>query len=171
MVERNYRKKTYIFVFIIIALFLLLLSPIAAATYNRPWDTPQKAIDGGAQYIGQDYINKGQYTSYFKRFNVSNDRYYSAYTHQYMTNIRAPYSEAYKSYTAYKGQLNQNFHFYIPVYKSMVSQTSLPANNKTTITKCYTTTQKQDATFEKSIDGFPEDYKPYLRYLHTKYPD
>lgn len=170
MVERNYRKKTYIFVFIIIALFLLLLSPIAAATYNRPWDTPQKAIDGGAQYIGQDYINKGQYTSYFKRFNVSNDRYYSAYTHQYMTNIRAPYSEAYKSYTAYKGQLNQNFHFYIPVYTSMVSQTSLPANNKTTITKCYTTTQKQDATFEKSIDGFPEDYKPYLRYLHTKYP-
>lgn len=40
-------------------------------TYNRPWTKPGKSIIGGASYIGEKYINCGQNTTYYQRFNVN----------------------------------------------------------------------------------------------------
>lgn len=36
---------------------------------NRGWTTPAKAIIGGAKFVRQDYINKGQNTLYRMRWN------------------------------------------------------------------------------------------------------
>ena len=90
-------------------------------TYQRPWNTPEAAINGGAEFIAAGYVKKGQNTDYFEKFNVSSYSQYSLYTHQYMTNIYAPVSEGLKIYNAYNagGLLNSNFVFVIPVYKDM----------------------------------------------------
>lgn len=87
-------------------------------TYYRPWTSVTKSILGGAQYIATSYINKGQNTLYLQKFNVA---YYPYYSHQYMTNVKAPTSEAYSQYRSYSALniLDQSYVFYIPVYKNM----------------------------------------------------
>lgn len=86
----------------------------------RPWNTIDKAIRGGAKFIGSSYINVGQYTVYFQKYNTSAAASKSL-GHQYMTNIEAPSSEATIVYNKYKdaNQLNNEFVFYIPVYINM----------------------------------------------------
>lgn len=74
----------------------------SGSTYQRPWNTPQKSILGGAQYLGEKYINAGQNTMYLQRFNVKSNGTYSIYTHQYMTNISGAASEAASTADAYQ---------------------------------------------------------------------
>ena len=104
-------------------------------TYMRPWKTPKDAIVGGAIWISERYISKGQNTSYFKKWNVVYNHAIKNglkpsknYTHQYMQNIQAPSSEAYSTYKSYANLnlLDMGFTFYIPVYKNMPEQTKLP---------------------------------------------
>lgn len=90
-----------------------------SGSYGRPWNTREKSIVGGATYIGESYIKKGQNTGYFQKFNVvvaSN-----LYNHQYMTNVQAASNEGLKSYTAYNtmGMLNSTITFNIPIYNNM----------------------------------------------------
>ncbi len=93
----------------------------SGTTYGRPWTTPGKSIIGGAQYIGEKYINCGQNTIYYQRFNVNKNSTYSLYTHQYMTNIYGAVNEAAFTYEAYEslGILSQSKTFIIPVYDDM----------------------------------------------------
>ena len=95
-------------------------------SYNRPWNSPEKTIYGGAEYISENYISQGQDTIYFERFNVKPGATNSTYSHQYMTNIRAHSSEAYKNYQTYSktNSLNNSFEFLIPVYENMPGETS-----------------------------------------------
>ena len=90
-------------------------------TYQRPWDSPKKSIIGGAQFIAEKYISKGQHTSYLQRFNVNPEASYPVYTHQYMTNLSGAAIPAYSNYSAYRtaGMLDLEFRFLIPVYKNM----------------------------------------------------
>ncbi len=95
--------------------------------YAKGWTTPAKAVEGGSQELAKNYINQGQFTGYYQRFNVRNGAK-KVGTHQYMTNIMAPYSEASStkaSYTKY-GILNQPLVFEIPVYDGMPASTKLP---------------------------------------------
>ena len=99
-------------------------------TYNRPWTTPAKSIVGGAIYIGEAYIGKGQNTLYTQKFNVTYTD--CLYWHQYMGNVQAPVSEAAKVYEAYKssGAVNKSITFAIPVYKNMpAALVKMPAAN------------------------------------------
>ena len=66
----------------------------SGTTYLRPWTDRYRSIVGGAQYIGQSYIQKGQNTGYLEKFNLTAN---SRYSHQYMTNVEAAYSEAIKT--------------------------------------------------------------------------
>lgn len=93
----------------------------SVTTYMRPWNTKEKAILGGASYIVSKFISKGQNTLYLQRFNVGPDAVYSHYTNQYMTNIRAHASEAYKVYKSYRDNnlLGVDYEFLIPVYNEM----------------------------------------------------
>lgn len=96
----------------------------SGTTYNRPWTSASKSIIGGAIYIGESYINKGQNTLYTQKFNVTYKD--CLYWHQYMGNVQAPRTEAAKVYEAYKasGALNKAITFAIPVYKNMPGTTA-----------------------------------------------
>ncbi len=85
--------------------------------YMLPWNTPYKAIVGGAIWIGKGYIDKGQDTLYYQKFNVVNQ----VWTHQYMTNIMAPYQESEDIYKSYRELeiLETPYVFVIPYYKNM----------------------------------------------------
>lgn len=89
-------------------------------TYMRPWNTKYKAIVGGAQYLGSNYINVGQNTLYLQKFNMTSS---NTYNHQYMANIEAPASEALKTAEAYgEDKANMSLVFSIPVYSAMPSK-------------------------------------------------
>lgn len=95
--------------------------------YGRPWNTLEKAIVGGAQFIAEGYINNNQDTAYLQKFNVNNGKSKIG-VHQYMTNVRAPLGEANSTYSAYKSfnMLDNEFVFSIPVYKNMENMYLLP---------------------------------------------
>ena len=87
-------------------------------SYGRPWNSPYKSIVGGAKFLGEDYINIGQNTLYFEKFDVS--RSSGHYTHQYMQNLTAPLSEAsttYNSYSGINGLFDESLVFIIPIFK------------------------------------------------------
>ncbi len=94
-----------------------------ATSYGRPWNTPAKSIAGGAKYIAEGYIAKGQFTGYLQKFNV-NKATGSLYLHQYMSNVTGALSQGYTNYAAYakSGRLYEKFIFSIPVYENMPSQ-------------------------------------------------
>ena len=133
-------------------------------TYNRPWNSMDKAIRGGAKWIGENYINIGQNTIYFKKWDVVgnvNSASGDNYNHQYQTNIQAPMVEGnsvYKSYNESK-ILDSTFVFYIPVYENMPSSTSLPATgNPNNYLKSLTI----NGVSVSSFDGGVTNYNYYV---------
>ena len=97
------------------------------------WFTPEFAlIDGAIEVLKGGYISKGQITKYFYKFDVVGDtilednqtKEFSSnlfYSHQYMTNIQDPSSQAgmLMEYYTNNGLLDSNLTFVIPVYKNM----------------------------------------------------
>ena len=97
----------------------LAWAAVEGGSYGRPWNTPYKSILGGAQFLGTSYINVKQNTLYTQKFNVTNNS--CLFSHQYMTNVQAPSTEARNVYAAYSKNnlLNSSLVFEIPVYKNM----------------------------------------------------
>ncbi|WP_017548096.1 GW dipeptide domain-containing protein [Salinicoccus carnicancri] len=64
---------------------------LAGARYAQQmgWDTPAKAIVGGARFISQSYFNRGQTTLYSMRWNPVNPG-----TYQYATDVNWAYATA-----------------------------------------------------------------------------
>ncbi len=91
----------------------------AYTSYGRPWNTPQKTIYYGAQYI-YDSFSENQYTGYLQKFNV-NPNSDSLHSHEYMANVRAAAFESQKAYKAYASAdiLSTKKVFSIPVFKNM----------------------------------------------------
>lgn len=91
--------------------------------YEHGWNTQEKSIEGGAELLADGYINAGQNTLYFEKFNFVNGKA----SHQYMANIKAPYSEASTTYNSYNGVgvINEAFSFVIPIYTDMPDKTEL----------------------------------------------
>lgn len=92
----------------------------------RPWNTRMKSIIGGAIFIGKSYINKGQDTLYYEKFDMTGRG------HQYMTNILAPRSESVKSAQGYSDSNKESisFVFKIPVYENMSENVcAIPTGN------------------------------------------
>lgn len=79
------------------------------------------AIGGGASFLKNKYMDKGQYTVYTHKFNVHPISASSLYVNQYMSNLAGPKSEANTAYNSYKnaGILETKFVFYIPVYSNV----------------------------------------------------
>lgn len=89
-------------------------------TGDQPTDLTL-AIGGGATFLKNRYMDQGQYTIYAQKFNVHPVSASSLYVNQYMTNLKAPSSEASIAYNAYKnaGALESNFEFFIPIYSNL----------------------------------------------------
>lgn len=94
---------------------------------QKGWNTKQKAIVGGASWIVSGYINAGQNTPYFQKWNTSKNAT-KAYYHQYMANIKAVASSASTTKSSYSsmGILEYPFVFQIPIYEGIPETTSLP---------------------------------------------
>ena len=84
---------------------------------NRPWNTVEKGIVGGAIAYGANYVDNGQDTFYLKKFNVQGS---NKYKHQFMTNVIAAAQEGAKLSGAYSAEIkNSALVFRIPVYQNM----------------------------------------------------
>lgn len=100
------------------------MSAANKTTFLIPWNSPYNSIVGGAKYIGNNYINRGQNTVYLQKFNLSS---YSTFNHQYMANVEAAKAEAQKTYAAYQNFTEMPVVFYIPVYENMpVEKAEIP---------------------------------------------
>lgn len=85
--------------------------------YGRPWNTPEKAIIGGAWFYMNNYPSNGQDTFYLKKFNVQGS---NLFKHQYMTNVDGAASEASLFAEGYAQMLKTApLRFKIPVYQNM----------------------------------------------------
>ncbi len=96
----------------------------STATKNKyliPWNTKERAIIGGAIFIGSSYINLGQNTIYLQKFHVYDTSDDELFWHQYMTNVLAPYSESKLIYNGYANGnlLDTSMSFVIPIYENM----------------------------------------------------
>ena len=83
------------------------------------WDSMYKSIKGGAKFITESYIQYGQTTVYYQKYNVVNRN--NLYGNQYMTNIWGAYSEGRimrSKYIKY-GILDSTFTFNIPLFVGM----------------------------------------------------
>lgn len=120
----------------------------------KPWNSRMKSIIGGAIILGKNYINKGQDTIYYEKFDVKN------FYHQYMTNILGARSEAVTAAKAYTESMKQNTSlvFTIPVYENMPEQVcdcpvgSGSANNK--LRSLSVSGQNLTPTFSKDTTSY-----------------
>lgn len=100
--------------------------------YLLPWDNHYDAIVGGANWIGTGYINSGQNTPYYQKWNID-AKHGSLWWHQYMGNIIAPTSESISIFNTYKAAeiLNIEHEFSIPVLADMLNEPApFPSNDK-----------------------------------------
>ncbi len=93
-------------------------------SYNRPWNTREKSITGGAQWYAEGYISIGQDTYYYMDFDVIPEG--GLYNHQYATSAYDAYGKANFLAKAYSSAMSSSLVFHIPVYKNMPEITRLP---------------------------------------------
>ncbi len=120
------------------------------------WDSPYKCLLGSAEKIGSGYINKGQNTLYYQKFNVAGE---NLYNHQYMTNVQAPSSEGrIRANSATEAEKAGALTFIIPVYKTMPEEaTTLPpktGNNNNFLDKITVTGCTISPTFDRYVKTY-----------------
>ena len=86
---------------------------------SQGWNSAKKSIIGGIGTI-KSYINRGQDTLYYQKFNVVCESYYQ---NQYAQNLLDAQSigQTLKGYYKDSGLLESSFTFEIPLYKNMPS--------------------------------------------------
>ena len=108
---------------------------------QQGWDSQYKAIVGGAKLIGKQYIDAGQNTPYFNKWDVVGTKILQdgqsqtvqesdMFAHQYMTNIQDPTNQSYSYYDLYSQNLNSDITFIIPVYDDMPASNPMPHDIK-----------------------------------------
>ena len=109
------------------------------------WNTMKKGIEGGIAVVKQGYLDVGQNTLYLNKFDVNPASPGKFYTHQYMQNLSAAYSEARTLRSAYvsTGTLDSTIKFIIPVYENMPGTPSARPDGGTTSTSDTTTISVQ----------------------------
>ena len=122
------------------------------------WDTPEKALIGGALKFANQYILRNQNTLYAQKFDYDG-QYNGKYWHQYMTNIMAPYSEGGQVRRSYStaGQLENSFVFLIPVYEERPASSPKPTEHKnqnTCLNSLTVNDQEVIQTFDKDKKDF-----------------
>lgn len=124
--------------------------------YMRPWNTRYKSIIGGAVMLGDGYINIGQDTLYYKKF----DYVGTPYTHQYMTHVRAPEIEAEKTAKAYTTEVKENTSivFKIPVFKNMPETAAIMPTGDGNPNNCLSSLSVNEQNLTPTFDKFTTEY-------------
>ena len=87
---------------------------------DKGWDTIEKCLIGGVDFIANGYITIGQDTMYFEKFDVIADTYY---THQYAQDVMYAQNQGEKLRRILEG-INATEHAYtfvIPLFENMPS--------------------------------------------------
>lgn len=106
---------------------------------GRGWNNQYTSIVEGAKQMADNYVSVGQNTAYFYKFNVISNNKHPLYTHQYMTNIQDPSSQAKNLYNTYfdNNILEASLNFIIPVYDNMPAKCLLPSSINPTLPSSY----------------------------------
>ena len=101
-----------------------ILESAASYAYEQGWDSLEKAIIGGIEFMKEGYINEGQNTLYLQKFDVVKQG--GLYEHQYMQNLLAPTSEASNMRDIYESSntVDSKLNFIIPLYENMPEEIS-----------------------------------------------
>ncbi len=132
---------------------------IYAANEKRNWNTPYKAILGGAQFLVKNYIGVGQNTLYLQKYDVV-DGGNGLYNHQYMTNVVAAVSECatLRNAIVNSGATTSQLNFLIPVYSDMPEEYgTLPlktGNANNLLASLTVEGGKMTETFDKYTFGY-----------------
>lgn len=96
-----------------------------ALTYAKEhgWNSPEKAIIGGAEFCSDGYIKVGQNTYYYMDFNIKNP---NSIWHEYAGAVHDASSKGKILSSAYTGDKSAVVSFSIPVYKNTGAATVLP---------------------------------------------
>ncbi len=141
---------------------------------GRPWDSPERAIFRGMGIYTANYLEMGQETFYYKKFNTNPASWEKGHwmsgntfvpAHQYMTNLTGGMTEGQMVGKVYiENKLDDNkLTFYIPVYKGMPENPGTP----------YEKNDDKDLAaqkIEKDFKGCP-GYTERLLLLHEKHPN
>ena len=102
-----------------------ILQNAAQYAYNQGWDSLEKGLIGGVDFVKNDYIDVGQNTLYLQKFDIVNQDG-ELYTHQYMQNLLAPESEVSNMLKIYEASntVDSNLNFIIPLYENMPEEIS-----------------------------------------------
>lgn len=94
----------------------------------KGWNSEEKAIVEGTYIISKNYIQCGQHTLYYQKYNFS-PKATKGMWHQYTTNINSLESQSNTTYNSYKslGLIETSFKFDIPIFNDMPDSTPLPA--------------------------------------------
>ena len=97
-----------------------IIEKAAKYAYEQDWDTLEKGLLGGVEFVKEGYINKGQNTLYLQKFDVVKQDG-KLYTNQYMQNLLAATSEASNMRKIYdnSNSTDTNLNFIIPLYEKM----------------------------------------------------
>ncbi|MCM2675717.1 SH3 domain-containing protein [Alkalicoccobacillus plakortidis] len=90
----------------------------AAYAYSQGWFTKEAAIVGGAKFVGNNYIAKGQNTLYKMRWNPD-----APATHQYATDIGWAEKQTSRMASMYNLVEDYTLHYDIPQYKNQPGTT------------------------------------------------
>lgn len=131
--------------------------------YDLPWTSRAKAIIGGAIWFGSGYIDVGQDTLYYKKWDVVGPDYYN---HQYMTNVEGANSEAVILRDAY-ADLDPEvaLTFKIPVYKNMPEENKTALPEEKGANNCYLSNMTvENQNFSPQFDMYKYDYEMVVEY-------
>ncbi len=125
-------------------------------TYYLPWNGRKKAIIGGAVYVAKNYINRGQDTIYYKKFDFVD----TLYTHQYMTHIIGARQEGALASKGYTDEMKSTMKlvFKIPVFNNMpenVCEIPVKDGSPNNVLKSLSV---DDISLTPSFDMFTQNY-------------
>ncbi|WP_353625712.1 SH3 domain-containing protein, partial [Bacillus sp. JCM 19041] len=88
----------------------------AQYAYNQGWFTPEDAIIGGAKFVSNSYMSRGQNTLYKMRWNPANPA-----TYQYATDVGWAVKQTHHMSNLYSLVNDYQLSFDVPVYKNQPS--------------------------------------------------
>lgn len=126
-----------------------------AYAQNAGWTTPRKALVEGAKLVAGNYTKSGQINKYLFKFDVVGSEKNQLYTHQYMTNVQDPNTQASNLFKTYDQSdlLDKSLTFIIPVYKNMPSYVKLPNSENKNATLYYVSSNYDNVNFRSSPGG------------------
>ena len=122
---------------------------------NAGWTTPRIALIEGAKLIAGTYTKAGQVNKYLYKFDVVGTEKRQLFTHQYMTNVQDPNSQASILYNTYDrcDFVDKPLVFVIPIYENMPSYMKLPHNEDPNGDLYYVSSNYDSVRFRSSPNG------------------